>query len=67
MLRTLLHEHHVHAVGVAPTLEKETGRLARAAALRHLALAGVLTFDDATGGTTLTAEQLSKPVDRVWR
>ncbi|MCM3882234.1 lantibiotic dehydratase [Frankia sp. R82] len=39
-LRTLLHEHHVRAVGVDPTLEKETGRLARAAALRRLALAG---------------------------
>ncbi|KPM50635.1 lantibiotic dehydratase [Frankia sp. R43] len=40
VLRTLLHEHHVRAVGVDPTLEKETGRLARASALRHLALAG---------------------------
>ncbi|HEX6356058.1 lantibiotic dehydratase [Actinophytocola sp.] len=40
VLRTLLHEHHVRAVGVDPTFEKETGRLARAAALRLLALAG---------------------------
>ncbi|WP_239375255.1 lantibiotic dehydratase [Frankia sp. Cj5] len=40
VLRTLLHKHHVRAVGVDPTLERETGRLARAAALRHLALAG---------------------------
>ncbi|MFN2496987.1 MAG: lantibiotic dehydratase [Pseudonocardiaceae bacterium] len=42
VLRTLLHEHHVRAVGVDPTFEKETGRLARAAALRRLALAGAL-------------------------
>jgi lantibiotic biosynthesis protein len=40
MLRTLLHEHHIRAVGVDPTFEKETGRLARAVALRRLALAG---------------------------
>ncbi|MGH3621712.1 MAG: lantibiotic dehydratase, partial [Sciscionella sp.] len=40
VLRTLLHEHHVRAVGVDPTFEKETGRLARAVALRRLALAG---------------------------
>lgn len=40
VLRTLLHEHHVRAVGVDPTFEKETGRLARVAALRRLALAG---------------------------
>jgi thiopeptide-type bacteriocin biosynthesis protein len=40
VLRTLLQEHHVRAVGVDPTFEKETGRLARAAALRRLALAG---------------------------
>jgi lantibiotic biosynthesis protein len=39
VLRTLLHEHHIRAVGVDPTFEKETGRLARAVALRHLALA----------------------------
>jgi len=38
VLRTLLHEHHVRAVGVDPTIEKETGRLARAAATRALAL-----------------------------
>ncbi len=42
MLRTLLHEHHVRAVGVDPTFEKETNRLARAAALRRLAVAGAL-------------------------
>lgn len=41
VLRTLLHEHHVRAVGVDPTFETETGRLARAAALRCLAVAGV--------------------------
>jgi lantibiotic biosynthesis protein len=40
VLRTLLHEHHVRAVGVDPMFEKETGCLARAAALRRLALAG---------------------------
>ncbi len=40
VLRTLLHEHHVRAVGVDPTIERETGRLARAAALRRLALMG---------------------------
>ncbi|WP_158854376.1 lantibiotic dehydratase [Saccharothrix deserti] len=40
VLRTLLHEHHVRAVGVDPTFEKETGRLTRGAALRRLALAG---------------------------
>ncbi len=40
VLRTLLHEHHVRAVGVDPTFEKETGRLARAAVLRLLAPAG---------------------------
>ncbi|WP_199564972.1 lantibiotic dehydratase [Spongiactinospora rosea] len=41
-LRTLLHEHHVRALGVDPAFEKVTGRLARAVALRRLALAGVL-------------------------
>lgn len=40
VLHTLLHEHHMRAVGVDPTFEKETGRLARAVALRGLALAG---------------------------
>jgi thiopeptide-type bacteriocin biosynthesis protein len=40
VLRTLLHEHHIRAVGVDPTFEKQTGRLARAVALRCLALAG---------------------------
>ncbi|CRK59311.1 Lanthionine biosynthesis protein LanB [Alloactinosynnema sp. L-07] len=39
VLRTLLHEHHIRAVGVDPTFERETGRLARAVALRRLALA----------------------------
>ncbi|MGR6913617.1 lantibiotic dehydratase [[Actinomadura] parvosata] len=42
VLRTLLHEHHVRALGVDPEFEKVTGRLARAAALRRLALAGAL-------------------------
>jgi thiopeptide-type bacteriocin biosynthesis protein len=42
VLRTLLHEHHVRALGVDPDFEKVTGRLARAAALRRLALAGAL-------------------------
>jgi thiopeptide-type bacteriocin biosynthesis protein len=41
VLRTLLHEHHIRAVGVDPILEQETGRLARAAAQRRLALADV--------------------------
>jgi thiopeptide-type bacteriocin biosynthesis protein len=40
ILPTLLHDHHVRALGVDPTFEKVTTRLARAAALRHLALAG---------------------------
>jgi thiopeptide-type bacteriocin biosynthesis protein len=40
MLRTLLHEHHMRALGLDPAFEKQTGRLARAAALRCLALAG---------------------------
>ncbi|WP_328442790.1 lantibiotic dehydratase [Amycolatopsis sp. NBC_00438] len=40
VLRTLLHEQHIRAVGVDPTFEKETGRLARAVALRLLAPAG---------------------------
>ena len=42
VLRTLLHEHHMRALGLDPAAEKQTGRLARAAALRHLALAGRL-------------------------
>ncbi|MEU8039371.1 lantibiotic dehydratase [Streptosporangium sp. NPDC049078] len=41
-LRTLLHEHHVRAVGVDPAFERVTGRLARAAALRRLALVDAL-------------------------
>jgi thiopeptide-type bacteriocin biosynthesis protein len=40
VLPTLLHDHHVRALGVDPTFEKVTNRLARAAALRVLALAG---------------------------
>jgi thiopeptide-type bacteriocin biosynthesis protein len=42
VLRSLLHEHHVRALGVDPDYEKVTGRLARTAALRRLALAGAL-------------------------
>ncbi len=42
VLRTLLHEHHVRALGVDPAFEQVTGRLARAVALRRLALAGAL-------------------------
>lgn len=42
VLRSLLHEHHVRALGVDPEYEKTTGRLARTAALRRLALAGAL-------------------------
>ncbi len=42
LLRTLLHEHHMRALGLDPALERQTGRLARAAALRCLALAGRL-------------------------
>ncbi|MGH3280265.1 MAG: thiopeptide-type bacteriocin biosynthesis protein, partial [Trebonia sp.] len=37
-LRTLLHEHHMRALGIDPDLERQTGRYARAAALRRLAL-----------------------------
>jgi thiopeptide-type bacteriocin biosynthesis protein len=40
VLRTLLHEHHMRGVGLDPDIEQQTGRLARAAALRHIALAG---------------------------
>ncbi|MFJ2444315.1 lantibiotic dehydratase [Streptomyces sp. NPDC087658] len=35
VLRSLLHQHHVRALGVAPHRESITHRLARAAALRH--------------------------------
>lgn len=38
VLRTLLHEHHMRALGIDPQLEMQTGRLARAAAQRRLAL-----------------------------
>lgn len=40
VLRTLLHEHHMRALGIDPDFERQTGRYARAAALRRLALAG---------------------------
>ncbi|MCD0449052.1 lantibiotic dehydratase [Actinocorallia sp. API 0066] len=40
VLRSLLHEHHRRAVVVDPEVEKDTGRLARAAAMRLLALEG---------------------------
>ena len=40
VLRTLLHEHHMRALGLDPDFERQTGRLARAAALRQVALAG---------------------------
>ncbi|MFD0659787.1 hypothetical protein [Thermocatellispora tengchongensis] len=40
VLRTLLHDHHVRAIGVDPDLETFTNRLARAAVLRHLARPG---------------------------
>ncbi|MEU5992847.1 lantibiotic dehydratase [Spirillospora sp. NPDC047418] len=36
-LKTLLHEHHVRALGLDPAHEAATGRLARAVALRNLA------------------------------
>ena len=39
VLRTLLHEHHMRALGLDPEFERQTGRLARAAALRQLAQA----------------------------
>jgi thiopeptide-type bacteriocin biosynthesis protein len=42
VLRTLLHEHHMRALGIDPRIEEQTGRLARAVALRRLALAGKL-------------------------
>ncbi|GGQ42964.1 lantibiotic dehydratase [Couchioplanes azureus] len=37
VLRTLLHEHHVRAVGVDPEFERKTNHLARAVAMRCLA------------------------------
>ena len=40
VLRTLLHEHHMRALGLDPDFERQTGRLARAAAMRRIALAG---------------------------
>jgi hypothetical protein len=42
LLVILLHEHHVRALGLEPRFEKVTRRLARAAAMRRLALAGAL-------------------------
>jgi len=42
VLRTLLHEHHRRAIGVDPAFERKTGHLARAAAMRRLALADAL-------------------------
>ncbi|GAA0284417.1 lantibiotic dehydratase [Actinomadura nitritigenes] len=38
VLRSLLHLHYVRAIGVDPDLERLTGRLARDAALRHVAI-----------------------------
>jgi thiopeptide-type bacteriocin biosynthesis protein len=40
VLRTLLHEHHVRAVGIDADFERRTGHLARAAAMRGLAAVG---------------------------
>jgi len=37
VLPSLLHLHHIRAVAVDPALERTTGRLARACALRHIA------------------------------
>ena len=41
VLRSLLHDHHVRALGVDPEFEAITNRLARSCALRGLALAEV--------------------------
>lgn len=41
MLPTLLHEHHMRAIGLDPVTEKQTSRLARAAAHQRLALAAL--------------------------
>ncbi|WP_328468791.1 lantibiotic dehydratase family protein [Actinoplanes sp. NBC_00393] len=40
VLRTLLHEHHMRAVGIDPDVERRTGQLARAAVMRALAAVG---------------------------
>lgn len=40
VLRTLLHEHQMRALGLDPDYERQTGRHARAAALQRLALEG---------------------------
>ena len=37
VLRSLLHLHHIRAIGVDPDAERVTGRLARTCALRHTA------------------------------
>lgn len=41
VLRTLLHDHHVRALGVDPKFEALTNRLARSCALRRIALSEV--------------------------
>lgn len=38
VLGSLLHLHHIRAVGIDPAIERVTGRLARACVLRHTAL-----------------------------
>ncbi|MGW0192064.1 lantibiotic dehydratase [Nonomuraea sp. NPDC003201] len=43
VLRSLLHDHHVRALGVDPVTEAVTNRLARAAAMRRLALTERIT------------------------
>ncbi|SMD23895.1 thiopeptide-type bacteriocin biosynthesis domain-containing protein [Lentzea albidocapillata] len=40
VLGSLLHLHHIRAVGVDPAIERVTGRLARACVLRHTARRG---------------------------
>ncbi|MFD6754949.1 lantibiotic dehydratase [Micromonospora gifhornensis] len=40
LLPTLLRDHHIRALGIDPTFEQSTNRLARAAALRALARTG---------------------------
>ncbi|WP_232835593.1 lantibiotic dehydratase [Actinocorallia populi] len=42
VLRSLLHEHHRRAVIIDTEVERDTGRLARAAAMRRLALDGAV-------------------------
>lgn len=43
VLRSLLHDHHVRALGVDPDTERVTNRLARAVAMRRLALTERIT------------------------